>query len=439
MFEHLYLDIATDHPVVRKWKFVRPSRGRGLPSDSSDPDNLQMANRPVNDAQLEVLRWLAAGGSQDPPEPSMKQRAAALQSRGLAKVQRSGGQWTAQLTEAGQHYVKHGRYPHHVARTHLARTAPPTTKPSVVAPGAPGPTPRPPKPRAVPLREQIRRPHPAVKEIVDRPARLPKFAVRRCQLILHTLVSEALARGWTVTPIPAKTGTRSWDGGTHTYYDMQSLLLIDAGHSPVGLRLEEVQRQVPHEDTKEEAARRAKGQYIYAPNFDLLATGKLRLHLLFGDRKQSSPIADTVTMLVEDKLDRVLERIEEATQSAIEFAERRRCSEEEYQRRREEQARIQALREQYEEWEGALVKLSSAWREHEAQREFLAALADATPEGSEAFVSWAREHLMATDPRPQVPEGTPPARTHEDRVRVGRLKKHERMDSIFGWPPPDYR
>lgn len=31
-----------------------------------------MPPRPVNDAQREVLDWLAAGGSQDPPRSEMK-------------------------------------------------------------------------------------------------------------------------------------------------------------------------------------------------------------------------------------------------------------------------------------------------------------------------------------------------------------------------------
>lgn len=70
-----------------------------------------MASRPVNGAQRAVLDWLAAGGSQDPPRPEMKLSAAALAGRGLVKVRRPGGKWTAELTEAGRYYVEHGRYP----------------------------------------------------------------------------------------------------------------------------------------------------------------------------------------------------------------------------------------------------------------------------------------------------------------------------------------
>lgn len=50
-----------------------------------------MPPRPVNDAQREVLDWLAAGGSQDLLRPEMKLSAAALAARGLVKVRRPGG------------------------------------------------------------------------------------------------------------------------------------------------------------------------------------------------------------------------------------------------------------------------------------------------------------------------------------------------------------
>ena len=49
-----------------------------------------MPPRPVNDAQREVLDWLAAGGSQDPPRPEMKLSAASAAARGLVKVRPPG-------------------------------------------------------------------------------------------------------------------------------------------------------------------------------------------------------------------------------------------------------------------------------------------------------------------------------------------------------------
>lgn len=40
-----------------------------------------------------------------------KTSAYALQGRGLATVDRRGGQWRAKITDAGRHYLEHGTYP----------------------------------------------------------------------------------------------------------------------------------------------------------------------------------------------------------------------------------------------------------------------------------------------------------------------------------------
>ena len=87
-----------------------------------------MSPRPVNDKQRKVLDWLVAGGSQVPPEPQMKLSAAALKSRGLVKVRRPGGRWTAELTEAGRYYVEHGDYPDSSVRTPAPRQRRPAVK-----------------------------------------------------------------------------------------------------------------------------------------------------------------------------------------------------------------------------------------------------------------------------------------------------------------------
>jgi len=67
--------------------------------------------RPVNDIQRAVLDWLATYPDGDPPISAYKTVAIALQTRGLAKVSRPRGVWTATLTHAGRYYHKHDRYP----------------------------------------------------------------------------------------------------------------------------------------------------------------------------------------------------------------------------------------------------------------------------------------------------------------------------------------
>lgn len=71
-------------------------------------------NRPVNDRQLEVLRWIADGcpeGKWADDDNVHKISAAALKSRGLATVTGHGRTWTAMVTDAGTHYLEHGNYP----------------------------------------------------------------------------------------------------------------------------------------------------------------------------------------------------------------------------------------------------------------------------------------------------------------------------------------
>lgn len=117
-------------------------------------------------------------------------------------------------------------------------------------------------------------------------------------LIAHSLVTEALARGWKATPVVGTAHQDRWSGKT-TRYHVQALLLIDAGHAPpIGLVFDEVTKRQPHQDTPKEAADRAAGKYVYAPPYDYLGTGRLRLrlHLTENNRKTDMKFVDGVRM-----------------------------------------------------------------------------------------------------------------------------------------------
>lgn len=398
-----------------------------------------MTSRPVNDAQRTVLDWLAAGGSQDPPRPEMKLSAVALAGRGLVKVRRPGGRWTAELTDKGRYYVEHRRYPGEtekaeglpaVRERRAGRSAKPTAPEKPPAPSEPPmPAPAAQEPeKQVPLRQVVRRPHPAVKELRDRPGRLPVPLRRRCVLVAHALVTEALARGWTVTPVEAR---RESDGyrGTYLRYDSPALLLLDAGHAPVGIVFSEVTKRRPHEDTKEEAARRAKGQYVWTPTYDYVGDGRLRLHLTDREgRKTGTSWTDGARVKVEGRLADVLAAVEEASASAVRFEEARRRREEEERLRREEAHRVEQLRRVYEAWEQALRAGADAWARHREMARFVDEVERTAGEEGRPFVEWARGHLEAVDPRRTLPAGDVPAWTHEERACHGRYE-----------PRPTYR
>lgn len=67
--------------------------------------------RSVNDAQQAVLNWIATDPHGEPPAAGYKHSALALEARGLAKVSRRGGRWSAVLTDAGWFYYRNGIYP----------------------------------------------------------------------------------------------------------------------------------------------------------------------------------------------------------------------------------------------------------------------------------------------------------------------------------------
>ena len=70
-----------------------------------------MRRDPLNERQVEVLRWIAAGcPSELMLGESCKHTARALENRRLAKVSRRGGVSGASLTEDGQYYLEYNAY-----------------------------------------------------------------------------------------------------------------------------------------------------------------------------------------------------------------------------------------------------------------------------------------------------------------------------------------
>lgn len=71
-----------------------------------------MATREVNQRQRAILAWIAEGCPERAwPDESHKHSARALATRGLVRVLRSNGRWTATLTDDGKYFHEHGEYP----------------------------------------------------------------------------------------------------------------------------------------------------------------------------------------------------------------------------------------------------------------------------------------------------------------------------------------
>ena len=72
----------------------------------------RVAQRTVNDRQLDVLKWVVAGcPAREWPDTTYKTVAVALQNRRLAKVSKTRGSWSVTATDAGRYFVEHGAYP----------------------------------------------------------------------------------------------------------------------------------------------------------------------------------------------------------------------------------------------------------------------------------------------------------------------------------------
>ena len=82
---------------------------------------------PLNDRQLDVLTWVGEGClARDWPNQAYKTVAIALQNRRLLTISKKGGQWRADLLDAGHHYLAHGTYPPgHLQPKKRSRTTPP--------------------------------------------------------------------------------------------------------------------------------------------------------------------------------------------------------------------------------------------------------------------------------------------------------------------------
>lgn len=67
---------------------------------------------PLNDRQLEVLRWIDEGCPQGVTTGSTyKKSAQALQDRWLVKISKTDDSWSAAVTDMGHYDLKHGAFP----------------------------------------------------------------------------------------------------------------------------------------------------------------------------------------------------------------------------------------------------------------------------------------------------------------------------------------
>lgn len=378
----------------------------------------------LNDAQLLVLQWVADGADLDhPPSETFKTSAVALSNRGLVDLDKRRGHWRIAITEAGTFYLEHGRHPEDES-SERKPSAPPKPEQGCDLKGTAAKRTK--TDETIPTPEQVRRPHQAVREIIDHKARLdvPIEERQRALLILHALAQEALRRGWTVTAYPSTFQKDPWNGRRTRVSPGPDLFSIDAGDAPATIRLRMQQKRVDHVPTEKELAEEARYSWRRPSKHDYVATERMRLEIRAGSHDVLT-LDDTVATRIEDKLLRAIEKIQQISAAAREAAERRRQREIEHaeQQRRAEELRRRAVR--YTNWAETLEQLRSDFVRHRELVDAVAglreAVADRGPEHEYAellgeYLSWAEQHLEESDPlgRIWLPQGDRPDLSYDE-------------------------
>lgn len=367
---------------------------------------------PVSAAQLAVLKWIADGcDSSTIPSLSYKIHAVALQNRGLIYLAHRRGHWNASLTAKGEYYIEHGQYPDPPAKTERPltrserknslrraarrREAAARRREAV------------PKPRAIPIPTQVSDAHPAIRELMEHKRRLavPEEHRQRALLILQALIEEAQRRGWTVAPTASSVSREARNDGHTRIWESRDLFSIDAGHYAVGIRLRVRHRQVLREPSDDQEKSAKRWGYNITPSYDLVPTDEIFMDL-DDNQYPSLIIKDTPVFKVEDKLIRAINRIQDATDKALVYAEERRVAamaEAEAQKRREA---FQERVDRYGTWVKALETLHAEMQHHDALMRTVARLReyigehdrDAGIQDLTTYASWVERHLKESSP-----------------------------------------
>lgn len=268
--------------------------------------------------------------------------------------------------------------------------------------------------------------HRLVKALGKSPRKLDVTEEHRARAlqILHTLTSEAVRRGWKVVP-PVKPSGHNHTRSTTAYAPPgRNLLAIDAGSSPVNIRIRMQFRKEPHTPDPNESSKKTKPWSWDIPKWDFIPIDAIQVEVR-ADPYAPTVLRDGPRKSIEDGISRALQKIEDATTKVDD--NRRRAEAWAIERAQEEKERreIERLTWQYESWLSPLEKLASSVSRHHkvaAAVDELTAYVHSLPEGTEhraaltRYLSWANNHLAATNPTRAFmpPADEVPSLAHED-------------------------
>ena len=163
--------------------------------------------------------------------------------------------------------------------------------------------------------------------------------------------------------------------GWETSPDAKVKILVDGEEISFGIM--EIFSRKPHTPTPDEIARRKKNLYVYAPNWNYVPTGELRLsieHLPYELRHIRSSWSDGKTRRVENclgELVAILPHVAKALKLIREENERERLRREEERKQAEEERRRQ---EEYDRKAKVAGEFLRRWKESKVFRDLAAAI-----------------------------------------------------------------
>lgn len=272
----------------------------------------------------------------------------------------------------------------------------------------------------IPLPDSVRKPHPAVREIIDHKTRLsvPAEQQRRALIILHALATEAIRRGWTVTANPSTSQQDPWNGRRTRMSPGPDLFWVDAGHQPAAIRLRMKQKRIAHVPTQKERDDEVRLRWRGYPKYDYVTTDIMRLEIRAGSYSVFN-LEDAASKPIEDKLLRAVHAVEKLSTDALKAAERHREIELERLERQRQAEDLRRRSARYTNWFDTLEQLRLDAARHRDLPEAVGQLRQTAqkrePHHDDTvaltdYLNWAEEHLEQSDPfrTLQLPEGQRP-------------------------------
>lgn len=389
----------------------------------------------LNDAQLKVLRWIAEGCPDAVMEGySHRISAVALRSRELVRIHGRGATWRAELTPAGEAYLKDPPPPVNIRRRPNRSSRNQATPSAAVEEQGPvheespqaEPVPDGPPDREIGVPSRLNAAHPFVIATRDAAVGLrredygrvhigpqpgvvhmvvSRALLRRALLISQAIIREAEHRGWEVVAYDAARRSYAYD-------DRSGVALRIRGHTypfefyepTETLPFTEKEIHAWRTEWKYDIERRA-GKMPPPQHKRKQPTGKLRLRLPNGYNGGRATWTEGKRGRLEDKLWSVFATLEERAEDDDAAAIQAQLRAEEYERERH----AQAIRQRQIKIENARVERllngTRLWQQAEQMREYIRALEARLPsledqerQRIEAWCVWASGWVERNDP-----------------------------------------